>query len=43
MFFENDSDIKIAGDKPSADIKKNAGTKEEKGISTVFIDIPTGM
>ncbi len=33
MFFENDSDIKIAGDKPSADIKKNAGTKEEKGIS----------
>ena len=33
MFFENDSDIKIAGDKPSADIKKNGGTKEEKGIS----------
>ena len=33
MFFENDSDVKIAGDKPSRDIKKNAGTADEKSVS----------
>ena len=38
MVFENDSDIKIAGDKPSRDIKKNAGTKEEKSITKQQIE-----
>ena len=32
MFTENDSDIKIAGDKPSKDIKKSTVT-EEKGVT----------
>ena len=32
MFIENDSDIKIAGDKPSRDIKKSI-VKEEKGVT----------
>ena len=33
MFFENDSDVKIAGDKPSRDIKNNAGAAEERTVS----------
>ena len=33
MFIENDSDIKIAGDKPSVDIKKNSGSGAEKSVS----------
>lgn len=33
MFIENDSDIKIAGDKPSRDISKNSGAGEEKNIT----------
>lgn len=33
MFFDNDSDIKIAGDKPSKDIKKNMSSAEEKSIT----------
>ena len=33
MFIENDSDIEIAGDKPSRDIKNNTGAKEEKGTT----------
>ena len=33
MFVENDSDIKIAGDKPSRDIRKNFGAGDEKSAS----------
>ena len=33
MFIENDSDIKIAGDKPSRDIKKNSGAADERIVS----------
>ena len=33
MFIENDSDIKIAGDKPSRDIKKNTGAADERTVS----------
>ncbi|MBR4761037.1 MAG: hypothetical protein IK086_00180 [Clostridia bacterium] len=33
MFVENDSDVKIAGDKPSKDIKRNMAAGDEKGVS----------
>ena len=33
MFIENDSDVKIAGDKPSRDIKKNLTVTDERGVS----------
>lgn len=33
MFFENDSDVKIAGDKPSREIKSKQNTAEEKSVS----------
>lgn len=33
MYFENDSDIKIAGDKPSKDIKNNSSETAEKTVS----------
>lgn len=33
MNFENDSDVKIAGDRPSRDINKNVGTTEEKTVT----------
>lgn len=33
MFVENDSDIKIAGDKPSRDIKNNTGAADERTVS----------
>ncbi|MBR4909759.1 MAG: hypothetical protein IKZ47_00345 [Clostridia bacterium] len=32
-FVENDSDVKIAGDKPSRDIRKNIAASEEKNVS----------
>ncbi|MBO4433533.1 MAG: hypothetical protein J5852_08380 [Clostridia bacterium] len=34
MFFENDSDIKIAGDRPSQDIKNSRGATEERTVSS---------
>ena len=33
MYIENDSDIKIAGDKPSKDIRKNSASKEDFAVT----------
>ena len=33
MFSDNDSDIKIAGDRPSKDIKNNLGAADERTVS----------